>query len=194
VRTFRSEPVTLQGGTVRLRAFRADEFDAVREARARATPVPGAPSADDASSGDRLRERLDASGTLTAAEALFAIEAGGRLVGEIQARRADGFVPPGVYELGIEIYRGPDRSSGFGTEAVALLARWLFESAGAHRFQATTDVDNAPMRRVLERLGFPYEGVLRGFMPTVDGPRDHAMYALTKDDYEDRKDRWTSRS
>jgi RimJ/RimL family protein N-acetyltransferase len=47
--------------------------------------------------------------------------------------------------------------------------------------QATTDVDNVSMRRVLEALGFGFEGVLRGFMPDADGPpRDYAMYGVTR--------------
>ena len=47
--------------------------------------------------------------------------------------------------------------------------------------QLTTDVDNAAMRRVAERLGFGFEGVLRGFMPIGEGPRDYAMYGMTRD-------------
>ena len=43
------------------------------------------------------------------------------------------------------------------------------------------------MRTLSERLGFVFEGVLRSFMPSTDGPRDYAMYAMTEDDYEDVK-------
>ena len=43
------------------------------------------------------------------------------------------------------------------------------------------------MRTLSERLGFGFEGVMRQFMPSTDGPRDYAMYAMTKDDYEDAK-------
>ena len=42
--------------------------------------------------------------------------------------------------------------------------------------------------------GIRLEGVLRGFWPSPDGPaRDHAMYAITKDDH-DGGDRWTRAS
>jgi RimJ/RimL family protein N-acetyltransferase len=68
----------------------------------------------------------------------------------------------------------------------------LFEDEGAHRVQLTTDIDNAAMRRLSERLGLVFEGMLRNFMPSTDGPRDYAMYAMTSDDYEDVKARWTS--
>ena len=64
---------------------------------------------------------------------------------------------------------------------VALLSAYLFEHEDAVRVQATTDVDNAAMRGALERLGFGFEGVLRGFMPDPDGPpHDYAMYGLTR--------------
>jgi RimJ/RimL family protein N-acetyltransferase len=51
------------------------------------------------------------------------------------------------------------------------------------------------MRCVLERLGFGFEGVLRGFMPTANrGSRDYTMYAMTRDDWENVKDGWTRTS
>ena len=56
--------------------------------------------------------------------------------------------------------------------------------------QLTTDVENTAMRRVAERLGFTFEGVLRSFMPSADGPHDYAMYAITKDD-DERNGTWT---
>jgi len=46
--------------------------------------------------------------------------------------------------------------------------------------QATTDVRNAPMRRVLEKLGFEEEGVLRAFMPDGDDRADYVLYAITR--------------
>jgi RimJ/RimL family protein N-acetyltransferase len=58
--------------------------------------------------------------------------------------------------------------------------------------QLTTDVENAAMRRVAERLGFRLEGTLRGFMPSPDGPRDYLMYAMTKGDFEEARGRWNS--
>ena len=96
-------------------------------------------------------------------------------------------MPPGVWELGIELWDGADRGRGIGRRTIALLSSHLFERERAIRVQATTDVDNAAMRRVLEHLGFAFEGVLRGFMPAGSGPpRDYAMYGLTKADVDGR--------
>ena len=49
--------------------------------------------------------------------------------------------------------------------------------------QASTAADNTPMRRVLEKLGFAYEGTLRGFMPGDGGRDDYVLYAVTRRDW-----------
>jgi RimJ/RimL family protein N-acetyltransferase len=118
---------------------------------------------------------------------MFAVEAEGRLVGDVQGRCLRFAMPPGVWELGIELWDAADRGRGIGRQTIALLSSHLFEREHAIRVQATTDVDNAAMRRVLEHLGFAFEGVLRGFMPAGSGPpRDYAMYGLTKADVDGR--------
>jgi RimJ/RimL family protein N-acetyltransferase len=124
----------------------------------------------------------------------LAIEAGGRVVGDVQARHWPSAHPPGVYMLGIALFDAADRGRGIGREAVALLTRHLFEELGAERVEFSTDVENAAMRTVADRLGFRLEGVLRGFMPSGAGRRDYAMYAMTIDDYQTEKERWISTS
>lgn len=125
-------------------------------------------------------------------ELLFAIEADGRLVGDAQGRSSqEDSLPPGVWEIGLELYEERDRGRGIGREAVALLASHLFEHEDAIRVQATTDLENASMRRVLEVLGFEMEGVLRGFMPQAKGmARDFAIYGMTRTDREASRLRW----
>ena len=85
------------------------------------------------------------------------------------------------------LYRPADRGRGYGREAVDLLTTWLFEQGLAERVQAGTAAGNAPMRAVLERLGFRLEGILRGFGPMSDGTRvDGALYAVIRSDWEER--------
>ncbi len=170
----------IRGRRVLLRPFRAEEFDEALSLR-REEDRSGAKVLQRAHvvSEEALRRRLALSSTLTKSEILFALEADGKLVGEIQARCSEDALPPGVFELGIEIYDPADRGRGFGTEATGLIATHLFEVEGAHRLQASTEVGNVAMRRLLERLGFSFEGVLRGFMSSVDGPVDHALFGMT---------------
>lgn len=139
---------------------------------------------------ERVRERIRRSGSFSDGVIILAIESDGRLVGEVQARQPINGLPPGVFELGIEVFEDGDRGQGLGADAMVAIARHLFDDEAAHRVQLTTDVENAAMRRVAERLGFGFEGVLRSFMPEADGPHDYAMYGFTRQDYEERKRRW----
>ena len=182
----------VRGRRVVLRAFRAEEL-ALAMARMPAgssTVLVG----DERERERRFRQRLERSGSRNDWEVLFAIEADGRLVGDAQARCSDTAMPPGVWEIGLELWDDADRARGLGREAAQLLTAHLFAEQEAIRVQATTDLDNGPMRRVLEEIGFGFEGVLHGFMPTQDGPRDYAMYGLTRRDWETKKDGWTATS
>jgi RimJ/RimL family protein N-acetyltransferase len=166
--------VRLEGERVALRPLRPEEVDAVLDAGDRLGGTPRA----------RLRRRLARSGRWVRGHLDLAIEADGRLVGEIQARGDPAqTLPGGVFEIGIVIYDPADRGRGLGTEAVALLTGWLLGQAGAARVQASTAVDNAGMRRLLERLGFACEGIMRAFMPEGAGRADYALYAVTRDDW-----------
>jgi RimJ/RimL family protein N-acetyltransferase len=140
----------------------------------------------------KLRERVTGSGRVRNGELLLGIVVNGELAGEIQARTPEMALPPGVFEIGIEIFDTATRGSGAGRRALAQFVSLLFDEEHAHRVQLTTDLDNAAMRRVAEVLGFTDEGTLRGFMPTPTGPRDFEMYAMTREDYERVKDGWTS--
>ena len=179
------ETVTMRGVLCLLRAFRPEELDLLLAARAAAegfggTREPGGrPRA-------QLRRRIETSGHVHNGWLEFAIEVDGRLVGDVQARRPARALPPGVWELGIELYGTACRGKGVGTEAVALITEHLFAVEGAGRVQASTDLMNEPMRAVLRRLGFVEEGVLRGFMPDTapNGPRhDYVMVGVTHDEW-----------
>jgi RimJ/RimL family protein N-acetyltransferase len=173
--------VRLEGPTVILRPFRPEELPILVRAYTRADPStrPGP-----ALSADRLRKRIERSGRFYRGMLNLGMEAHGRLIGDIQARTKPAqTLPPGVFELGIEIYEPGDRRRGHGTEAVRLLTAWLFEETGAKRVQVSTAASNTGMRAVLERLGYPLEGMLRGFAWTQDEPNDLAMYGLPREDW-----------
>lgn len=106
------------------------------------------------------------------------------LAGDMQARRSQTVYPPGVVEIGIDRCETGDRGRGIDRQAVTQLTTRLFGSDDAHRVQYSTDVDNAAMRCVVELLGFGFEGILRGFMPSAEGPPDHAMDGMTRADHE----------
>lgn len=182
-------PIELPGERCVLRAFRPDELDALIAARTAPDGFAG-PREQLPRLREQLRRRIERSGRLWDGWIEFAIEADGALAGDVQARGGRHMVPPGVYELGIELYGAERRGRGIGTEAVALITSHLFADRAAGRVQATTDVTNAAMRAVLRKLGFTEEGVLRGFMPDADpaGPRhDYVMAAVTAQDWAARR-------
>jgi RimJ/RimL family protein N-acetyltransferase len=166
--------------TVTLRVFHADELEVVWKARKlRASPTsPITPGAKRA-----IQRQIERSGRLYDGFLKLAIDVGGRLVGEIDARCPVNAFPPGVFEVGIELYEDADRGRGYGAEAVRQLVDRLFAREGAERVQASTAADNTAMRRVLEKLGFVYEGTLRAFMPAGDGRDDYVMYAVTRPEW-----------
>jgi [ribosomal protein S5]-alanine N-acetyltransferase len=74
--------------------------------------------------------------------------------------------------------------SGANREAKALLAALAFGPLGLERLAAYADVRNARSRAALQRLGFAYEGLLRGFHRHDEVARDVALYALLRSDWE----------
>jgi RimJ/RimL family protein N-acetyltransferase len=163
-----------------LRAFRRDDLGALVAAR----------RADGAVARRRVASLIEHSGRFWRGRLELAIEVDGRLVGDVQARHPEHCLPPGVYEIGIALFDEVDRGRGFGGDAVELLTTHLFSETDAVRVQASTDVANAPMRAVLERLRFRQEGILRSFMADAAGARsDYVLYAVTKAQWRPRRRR-----
>ena len=158
----------LAGTRVTLRPIRPDELELFW--RSRGGKV----------SKERCLERIGRSGRFVQGVLDLGIEAEGRLVGDVGARRPVNAFPPGVVEIGIDLFEERDRGRRFGREAVALLTDHLLASGLADRVQGSTAVDNAAMRRVFEHLGFTLEGVMRGFMPGPEGRLDYALYAVLR--------------
>lgn len=83
------------------------------------------------------------------------------------------------------------RGHGYGAAALGALLPLAFrrDALSLERLQAVAAVDNLASRRVLERNGFHFEGVLRGLL-IIGGKRvDHAIYGLLRTDWEENDDR-----
>jgi RimJ/RimL family protein N-acetyltransferase len=74
------------------------------------------------------------------------------------------------------------RGHGFGAEAQRLLADYLFAATGFDRVEASTDVDNIPEQRALEKAGFVREGLLRGAQERSGVRHDLVNYARLRTD------------
>lgn len=85
-------------------------------------------------------------------------------------------------EIGYALRR--DRwGRGIATEAVSLALDWGFRTLGLHRVEADIDPRNLPSRKLLDRLGFASEGVLRERFFIGDEVTDSEIFGLLADDW-----------
>ncbi|CAF1823766.1 BnaC04g12680D [Brassica napus] len=72
---------------------------------------------------------------------------------------------------------------GFATEAVRLVTAEIFkEMPEIERLEALVDVDNMGSQRVLEKVGFTREGVMRNFIIMKGSVRDMVMFSFLPSD------------
>lgn len=75
---------------------------------------------------------------------------------------------------------------GIMTEAAREVVRYAFEEEELQVLSIETAPDNKRSLRVIEKLGFKYEGRLRDAYRTFDGKiRDTMVFSITKDDWMD---------
>ena len=110
----------------------------------------------------------------------LAIRVEGRLAGQVTV---DNIVRGAMRSghLGYWIDRAA-AGRGLASLAVALVCDHAFGPVGLHRLQADIRPENLASQRLVERLGFRREGLLRRYLD-IDGDwRDHLSYALLAED------------
>jgi RimJ/RimL family protein N-acetyltransferase len=125
------------------------------------------------------RRRFEQDGYLAHDQGRLAVVAkSGETVGLVSYIAVFHGPPPAnrVYNIGIDIDPA-QRRRGFGADAQALLARYLFETYAIERVEASTDVENIAEQRALERAGFTREGVLRRAQWRAGDWHDVALYS-----------------
>jgi ribosomal-protein-alanine N-acetyltransferase len=75
---------------------------------------------------------------------------------------------------------------GFAAEAVSLMLDWSFRTLGVHRVEADIDPRNDGSRKLLERLGFASEGLLRERYFVGDEISDTELFGLLAADWQTR--------
>lgn len=85
------------------------------------------------------------------------------------------------WNMGIDLV--PEgRGHGYGTEAQRLLSDYLFAATPVNRVEASTDVENLPEQRSLEKAGFQREGIVRGSQFRAGGYHDLVVYSRLRND------------
>ncbi len=88
----------------------------------------------------------------------------------------------GLAELGYALST-PFQRRGVMTLALGQLLSEVFLNAALERIEARCAVDNVASQRVLEKLGFQREGLLRGYFVLAGERVDNYLYALLRQDY-----------
>jgi len=102
-----------------------------------------------------------------ASSVLLVVEADGQVAGGIQYHEE---TDPMYRHAGIDIYlRSRFQGRGAGREAVALLARYLFERRGHHRITIDPAAANSQAIRCYTKVGFRPVGVMRQYERGGDG-------------------------
>ena len=147
-----------------------------------------------------IREPLDDLAALTAAHrasGFWGEEAGaaaiveaatGRLLGTTQFYRSAPCIHG--FELGYILHSPADRGRGVGAEAVGLMSDHLFEAfPKVWRLQLIIETWNVASWKLAERCAFVREGLLRSAGFGAGDPADGFIYARTRKDWAEGRDR-----
>jgi aminoglycoside 6'-N-acetyltransferase len=112
----------------------------------------------------------------------FVIEADGEVVGAIQYHEEN---DPMYRHAGVDIFLTTSRhGEGLGTEAIRLLARYLFEERGHHRLTIDPAADNVAAIRAYEKAGFRRVGIMRNYERGPDGVwHDGLLMDMLKEEF-----------
>jgi RimJ/RimL family protein N-acetyltransferase len=79
-------------------------------------------------------------------------------------------IPEGDIEIGF-ILKKPAWGKGYATEACKRLLKFAFEESPLEEIVATIDPENTASRRVLEKCGLVYQGLVRAYASDIPGFR-----------------------
>lgn len=90
-----------------------------------------------------------------------------------------------VDAVSVEAWLTEDRAGqGYMTEALSVILRLLFTERRRDRVSCEIMAENVASIRMVEKLGFVREGVLRGAVRTYDGiVHDSVLFSLTREEY-----------
>ena len=114
--------------------------------------------------------------------------ASGRAVGRAALMR----IEPAhrVIEVGSILFTPALQRTRGATEAMYLMARYVFDDLGYRRYEWKCNALNEPSRAAALRLGFTYEGLFRQHMIIKGRSRDTAWYSMIDTEWPARRARF----
>jgi RimJ/RimL family protein N-acetyltransferase len=134
----------------------------------------------------KRRRAFEEDGFWSKDEGFFVIADGqDRLIGTVDWNKLNGDVPD--MELGYRVFDQADWGKGIASEALDLLAGWLFDTQPINRLRLTIHVDNVGSHRVAEKCGFTTEGMSREAWYHKGKWHDIDVYTLTRAESDQRR-------
>jgi RimJ/RimL family protein N-acetyltransferase len=90
-------------------------------------------------------------------------------------------------EVAFVLYAPAFQRSTGATEAMYLMAKYIFEDLGYRRYEWRCNALNAPSRRAAQRLGFTFEGTFRQAMIAKGRTRDSAWFSMLDAEWPARR-------
>jgi len=131
-----------------------------------------------------IRKRFAEDGfSSDAAERLLVCDESGAVIGSVSHFLAHRYST--AREIGWAIHDPALRGRGYGTAAARALVDYLFLNfENLHRVCCNTAPANLGSRRIAEKAGLRYEGLLRGVIFIRGAYQDGAVYGMLRPDWE----------
>ena len=126
-----------------------------------------------------LRKNVAENGMLSDEHTVLLIWVENQIIGSITFFKA-GFMD--ALEIGYAIYIQAERNQGYMSEALSLLVNFLFSSKKINRLQLSIIYGNLASKRVAEKCGFQFEGILRGAIFHRGKNHDLEIFSLLRSD------------
>jgi RimJ/RimL family protein N-acetyltransferase len=136
---------------------------------------------------EELKKRLEEEGSELSDLKRFEsyrwfVEANGKILGHVSLTKINHMM--GFAEVAYGIFEA-DQGKGFGTKAVRLLVQKVFSESPLRKVIAYVHEKNLPSCRVLEKLGFQREGLLRQHFIINGEPENQILYGVLKYEWQD---------
>ena len=75
-------------------------------------------------------------------------------------------------------------NQGYSSEAARAVIDYMFRNTDIERIDSFSSVENPASKKVMEKVGMHYEGLLRNYYKTRNGFNDCTLYAIVRNDWE----------
>jgi [ribosomal protein S5]-alanine N-acetyltransferase len=127
-----------------------------------------------------LRAAFDKNGFWDTDEGMLLIVKDGEIVGEIEYFPITHYLQG--YEISYQLFGRQYAGRGYTTDAVNLLVTYLFGRKRVNRMQLNIHPGNAASKRVAQKCGFTFEGIMRGCWFHRGAYQDLEVWSLLRDE------------